>query len=260
MSYPFISIITATLNVEDTITRTIKSLQDQTDKNFEWIIGDGASTDSTISIIQSTKGLNIKIISEPDFSLYHAINKSLKIASGDYYLVLGAGDVLEQNTIELFRKAACSTKADILSAHVWVGKRLKRPNRGRPYLFSAGAYISSHAVGTLIKTDLHRQLGYYSYRFPVGADYFFIKTAIQNGCKFHRCDFIAGEFMLGGISSTDKLSVLCDFFRLQVETGENLLLQILILICALFIRVVIPKYIPSLIWGTSTSAKSANEA
>lgn len=243
MTYPFISIITATLNAEDKIIPTIKSLENQTDKNFEWIISDGASIDNTVNIIKAVKNLNIKIISESDFGLYDAINKAIKIACGDYYLVLGAGDLLEPNAIELYRKAACCTKASILSARVYMGKKVKYPNRGKPWLFSAGAYISAHSVGTLIKKSLHDQLGYYSHRFPLGADYLFIKTAIQNGYKFHACDFIAGEFILGGISSTDTISVLCDTLRLQIETGENLILQILIFISALFIKVVIPEFL-----------------
>lgn len=247
MTYPFISIITATLNAEDKIIPTIKSLENQTDKNFEWIISDGASIDNTVNIIKAVKNLNIKIISEPDFGLYDAINKAIKISCGDYYLVLGAGDLLEPNAIELYRKGACCTKASILSARVYMGKKVKSPNRGKPWLFSAGAYISAHSVGTLIKKSLHDQLGYYSHRFPLGADYLFIKTAIQNGYKFHACDFIAGEFILGGISSTDKISILCDTLRLQIETGENLILilQILIFISALFIKVVIPKFLCS---------------
>lgn len=127
--------------------------------------------------------MNIKIISAPDFGLYDAINKALKIASGDYYIILGAGDLLEPNAIECYRKAAFHTQADIVSAPVKIGKSIRYPARGSPWLLSAGAYISAHAVGTLIKTSLHQKLGYYSHRFPVGADYYFIKVKKKNKKK-----------------------------------------------------------------------------
>ena len=59
-----LSIITATWNAENFLPRAIKSLEKQTDKDFEWIISDGSSTDSTLEILKNVEGINIKIISQ----------------------------------------------------------------------------------------------------------------------------------------------------------------------------------------------------
>lgn len=91
-----ITIITATYNSAQTIRETIDSVLSQSYTAIEYIIVDGCSKDNTISIIQSY-GSNIKYISEPDKGVYDAINKGLRIAKGDFVLVLGSDDVLYDN-------------------------------------------------------------------------------------------------------------------------------------------------------------------
>lgn len=88
------TIITVCRNAEDTIEKTIQSVLSQNDIEIEYIIIDGASTDSTVELIdQYTSRYSIKLISEPDQGLYDAMNKGAKLASGDYIHFLNAGDV-----------------------------------------------------------------------------------------------------------------------------------------------------------------------
>lgn len=79
-----LSVITATYNAEKFLFRVIKSLQEQTDKDFEWIISDGASSDSTLEILKSTEGINIKVISGEDFGIYDALNRGIKACNGEF--------------------------------------------------------------------------------------------------------------------------------------------------------------------------------
>ena len=73
-----ISVITAVYNAEDCIQHLIESLRKQNDQNFEWVVVDGLSTDSTLEILKKIDDLNIKIISEVDFGIYDALNKGVK--------------------------------------------------------------------------------------------------------------------------------------------------------------------------------------
>lgn len=95
------SIVTVTYNAEDCIKRTLDSVLNQSFFNIEHIIIDGKSKDTTMSIVESyrdysqvTTGHEIVVVSERDNGIYHAMNKGLKLATGDYVLFLNAGDTL----------------------------------------------------------------------------------------------------------------------------------------------------------------------
>ncbi len=90
---PRFTIITVTYNAAKVIEKTIQSIVAQTYKNYEYIIIDGASKDSTLAIIDKYRDNVNTVISEPDKGLYDAMNKGIATASGDYLCFLNAGDI-----------------------------------------------------------------------------------------------------------------------------------------------------------------------
>ena len=99
-----ISIITVCRNSEQYLNETIESVVQQTYPHIEYIVIDGNSTDNTINIIKKNEANIYKWISEPDNSMYDAINKGLKLATGDYLLILNSDDSLASNSIIEKRK------------------------------------------------------------------------------------------------------------------------------------------------------------
>ena len=93
-----ITLVTVTYNAAAVLQRTLASIAEQTCKDFEHLIIDGASTDNTIQLAQQYKasliGGQVVILSEPDKGLYDAMNKGLRLAKGDYICFLNAGDFL----------------------------------------------------------------------------------------------------------------------------------------------------------------------
>lgn len=90
-----ISVITVTRNNGNLIARTIESVISQTYKNIEYIIVDGASTDNSLALIKKYAQkypLLIKYISEPDNGVYNAINKGIRLATGDVVGLLHGND------------------------------------------------------------------------------------------------------------------------------------------------------------------------
>ena len=97
-----ISIITATYNSAKTINDTIKSVLCQTNKDFEYIIVDGGSTDETIDIVKSYESEfsgKLKWVSEKDKGIYDAMNKGIKMASGDIIGILNSDDYYTSDDI-----------------------------------------------------------------------------------------------------------------------------------------------------------------
>lgn len=96
---PKISIITACFNSEKTIEQTIQSVLNQTYKNIEYIIIDGASTDGTMEIVDKYRERIDVIVSEKDKGVYDAFNKGIVLASGDYINFMNADDYFSTNHI-----------------------------------------------------------------------------------------------------------------------------------------------------------------
>jgi glycosyltransferase involved in cell wall biosynthesis len=93
-----ISIITVSFNSEKTIKQTIESVLAQDYPWVEYIVVDGASKDSTVEILQSF-GSKIKYISEPDKGIYDALNKGVKMATGDIVGTIGSDDFYPNNHV-----------------------------------------------------------------------------------------------------------------------------------------------------------------
>ncbi len=89
---PLISIITVSFNAQETIPATLKSVEEQTFRNFEYLVIDGASKDGTLDLLRNVSVEKCRIVSEPDKGIYDAMNKGMKLAKGQYYIFLNAGD------------------------------------------------------------------------------------------------------------------------------------------------------------------------
>lgn len=115
-----ISIITVCYNAEECIEKTIKSVIDQDYVNLEYIIVDGLSNDKTIDIINEYKkqqNIRIKMISERDKGIYDAMNKGIKISTGEIIFFLNAGDIFYDDKV-LKKIESKFTSSDIVYGDV----------------------------------------------------------------------------------------------------------------------------------------------
>ncbi|MBM9538341.1 glycosyltransferase [Desulfobulbus alkaliphilus] len=226
-----ISVISVTFNASKHLPDLVESLRTQTDPDFEWIIVDGASTDGTVEVIQSANDVVTQWLSEPDFGIYHAMNKALQMATGEYYLILGADDRLTPEAIEQYKSHAYRTKADIITAKIIREGKVEKRKPCWPWLYAHHAFVSEHSVGSLIRRSLHDKFGLYSKRYSIGADLVFLKKAcMAPETRVVQLDFIAGTFGFTGRSRSDRAGAICDYFRGQFETEKFKYLQIFLFV------------------------------
>jgi glycosyltransferase involved in cell wall biosynthesis len=154
---PVFSVITVTYNAVEVLERTISSVLSQSYPQLEYIIIDGGSSDGTKELIEpyAAAGLLCRI-SEPDRGLYDAMNKGLKMASGDYVWFLNAGDTFK-NTDTVERIAAVCKEnrmpdvvygeTDLMDAdgNVFAERRLKTPERLTWKSFRMGMLVCHQA-------------------------------------------------------------------------------------------------------------------
>lgn len=223
-----ISILIATLNAGISIGNLLLSLQSQTCRDFSLIIADGGSVDDTEEIVRKFEFIDCKFIKQQDFGIYHALNLGLEFIDTDYYLVIGADDILSPNAIEDYYNVIDSFDVDFVAASFIQDGKVIVPRSNLGWLYGLSGISSSHAVGTLIKTNLHKEFGLYSNKLPIAADQLFIKSALARRATIHRCHFIAGTYSSGGLSGTDSIGLLTEFFRVQLITEKYQFLQFLL--------------------------------
>ncbi len=93
-----VTIVTVCFNSKNFIQKTIDTVAQQTYGNIEHVIIDGGSTDGTVAILENNAE-KISYISEPDKGIYDAMNKGVKMATGDVIGTLGAGDFYPNNKV-----------------------------------------------------------------------------------------------------------------------------------------------------------------
>ena len=94
-----ISVITATLNAQETIERAIHSVRDQTYSDTEYLVIDGGSTDDTVDIIKRSQNCINFFLSEPDNGIYSAMNKGIRHSNGDVLFFLNADDYFADSRV-----------------------------------------------------------------------------------------------------------------------------------------------------------------
>jgi glycosyltransferase involved in cell wall biosynthesis len=89
---PQVTVITVCYNSARTIRRTMESVASQKYANIEYIVIDGGSTDATMSIVREYPRIVSKIVSEPDEGIYDAMNKGVRMATGEWIHILNSDD------------------------------------------------------------------------------------------------------------------------------------------------------------------------
>src|ERR1700749_5163063 len=99
---PLLSIITINYNDSEGLGTTINSVKHQNYRPIEFIIIDGGSTDGSKELIEKNISIVDHWVSEKDEGIYHAMNKGIQKAKGEYLLFLNSGDYLnDSNTLAI---------------------------------------------------------------------------------------------------------------------------------------------------------------
>ncbi|MEI7595021.1 MAG: glycosyltransferase family 2 protein [Bacteroidota bacterium] len=173
-----ISIITVCYNSEKYIKSAIESVINQTYKNIEYIIIDGYSKDKTLAIIESYGERITKFVSEPDNGIYDAMNKGLKMATGDYLAVLNSDDFyVNNNIIQEIVDTLSKNKTDSLFAdliYVDPDNTDKQVRYWKSNTFTKGSFRKGwHPAHPtfFVKKEIYNCYGYFSLNYKLAADF-----------------------------------------------------------------------------------------
>ena len=228
-----LTIITATYNASNFLPQLIESLSAQSDKDFEWVIADGNSSDKTLLLLENAKKIikNIVIDSRQDSGISDAINRAIKISTGEYFVIIGADDFFYPDAIMNFKKYLFTYKPDILCAKILAnGKELQVRKPDWLWLYGSSSKIACTAIGTAYKRNLVDKAGYFDTKMQIYADGLFALRAIKSGATIINVNFMAGEYAIGGLSNSNPLISFSEDFRAKLLCGYNLYFQLFLFV------------------------------
>ncbi len=173
-----ISIITVVLNHISTIRSTIESVLGQTHPDIEYIIIDGGSTDGSKELIESYGDKITKFISEPDDGMYDALNKGIRLATGEIIGSLNADDIYTSNRIlETVAATFKKTHIDSLFADLHYVRESDLNKTVRYYSGKSFTparlrfgFMPPHPT-FFVKKTLYEEYGYYKTNYHIAADF-----------------------------------------------------------------------------------------
>jgi glycosyltransferase involved in cell wall biosynthesis len=211
-----LSIITVNLNNHKGLAKTIESVAIQEFVDFEYIIVDGNSTDESVGLIKQSAerflSISFKWISEPDSGVFQAMNKGIKMASGEYLLFLNSGDYLIDSKVfsDVFTN---DYHADILCAQCNITKNGKFQYVSGHIDVHTFRYYYKYSINhqsTFIKRELFEKFGIYREDFRFCSDWeFFLRTIILNNCSTVNINRVICDYNLDGMSSDERNTSLC---------------------------------------------------
>lgn len=180
MNKPRLSIITINFNNKEGFYKTISSVVNQTYKNLEYIIIDGGSEDGSLDIIEQYKSKIEYWISEPDNGIFHAMNKGIRAAKGEYCQFLNSGDWLASDSvIERMMEYAygCSILYGNMSKILPDGKISKNKSIPKDSFFPFYRGTLNHSP-SFIKKCLFDKYGFFDENLKIVSDWKFFLIAV----------------------------------------------------------------------------------
>ena len=220
------SIITITFNSEKTIERTLKSVLSQTYTDYEYIIVDGASKDSTMDIVRKYEPLfegRMKWKSEPDNGIYDAMNKGIIRSTGNIIGIVNSDDWLEPSALEVVAK--CYYDNDDQYSSICCGwmnfhyengqSQVLRTDDNQLYSFAKVYEMGGvRHPATFVPASIYQKYGMFDPSIRIMADTDLILRFVENGIKFIFPNAVVTNMSDGGASNHQLMKACADYSQI----------------------------------------------
>lgn len=220
-----ISIVTICYNSAKTIEDTIKSVLSQDYGNLDYVIIDGGSTDSTMSIVNKYRDSISVVVSEKDRGISDAFNKGISRSTGNVICFINSDDIMLPGSLQAVADAF-DGKHDIYSGNVLLEdavtgfKCREVPSTDFPVvpLFRHVAH-----QGMFATPEAYAKFGGYDLNIRYPMDLEFLMRAYRLGAAFKRIDYDIACFRSGGATSTEIFKKKKDYIYIVRNNGGNIL-------------------------------------
>jgi len=196
---PSLDVVTVCFNAEATIERTLESVRNQRESIDSYIIIDGGSTDSTLSIIDRYQDIVSVLVSERDEGISDAFNKGIRRCTSAFVLLLNADDWLVDGGVARVMRTVRESD-DVVCPAMFSYRDGRIIGRFKSRLEKIKKFNSMLHPGALVRRDLYNRLGGYSAEYKIGMDYEFFCRCFVSGCVIRAIDDELVIFQEGGVS------------------------------------------------------------
>lgn len=233
---PKFSIITITFNAAPVIGPTLQSVLAQSYKNYEYILVDGASKDDTVAVAKASGIRFAHIVSEPDKGLYDAMNKGIRLATGDYLCFLNAGDAFHSpDTLEKIVAAIADEEqlpdvlygetAEVNEEREFVRmRRLQAPAQLTWKSFKQGMLVCHQAF--YARRDIAPE---YNLDYRLSADVDWCIKVMKRAKKMVNVELTVVDYLQNGLSLqnhraslTERFKVMCSHYGVLSTVAHHL--------------------------------------
>lgn len=213
-----VSIITPCLNSERTIRDTIESVLHQTYPNIEYIIVDGLSTDSTMDIVRQYIPLfngRLKYVSEKDKGIYNAMNKGIKMSSGEIIGILNSDDYYERSAVEKIIQYSNPNKCRIVYGYMNMIKHNSIESVCMNNHIKLKEEMIPHPT-CFVSRKVYVRYGLFLEWFKMAADYeLMLRFNKKDDVEFFQVKEIISNFRVGGRSYNKKYFIEADIAKVM---------------------------------------------
>jgi glycosyltransferase involved in cell wall biosynthesis len=229
---PKITVVIAVFNAQSTLQQCLDSVIQQSYKNIELVVIDGSSSDDSVSILKQNESMIDYWISEPDRGVYHAWNKALQKATGDWICFLGADDFLWHK--DVFFEYMSSMKMLSPDIQIAYGQVMLLTASGKSIypIGNAWADLGQQLIkvmciphtGTMHRRSFFDNYGDFDETYRIAGDYELLLRGLANGNA--QAAFIPNLLTVGmrhgGLSSnpTNSLLAMREMRRAQKKYGQ----------------------------------------
>lgn len=217
-----VSIITISRNSENTIKKTIESVLSQTYSNIEYIIIDGASSDSTLKNILTYKSKISYLISEPDNGISDAFNKGISVANGDIVGIINSDDWYQKHAVEKIANAYSEHGEKIFFGNLVFHKNTPKITQLiKPNLLRLKTGMSLLHPSVFIPRRFYEWGGGYRTDLKVAMDYDLLLRFFKLGFEYFYLDEHLAEMSDGGVSEKNRKLGLQEVEQIRRAHGLN---------------------------------------
>ena len=217
-----ISVITVCYNAAKELRHTLQSVASQTYPHIQYIVVDGASTDSSLELIKEYQTDIDLLISEPDSGIYDAMNKGIKVATGDYLCFMNAGDTFHSPTTlaDLFAQIhrplpdVIYGETNIVDErrHFLCPRRLKTPKQLTYQSFLSGMVVCHQSF-----YPRRALVPYYNLTYRFSSDFDWCLNILAKATQTYNSQMVLTDYLAEGTTTRNHRASLKERFRIMTH-------------------------------------------
>ena len=200
---PLITVVTVCYNSVDMIEKTLKSVIEQSYSNKEYVVIDGASTDGTKKIVERYIDSIDFFMSEPDNGIYHAMNKAVGVAKGEWIIFMNAGDVFVDNAVLEKVSYSLSATIDVLYGDILTSRNTELVLKEAPSEIKSMHRMPFCHQAVFTRTSLLRSFPF-DEKYKMSADFKLYKQLNRENATFRRLPLPITIYDRTGLSNSQR--------------------------------------------------------